>query len=579
MSKIDFCLSKEDYFNLADSAFKNGDVEKSVINLKKTLSIDSRYFDAYVLLADVYASIDALDISNEIAYRALAQHPDRVYEREFCFLLAKNFARMRKFDVADYYLRDMPDDFDFSFADISDGDGGSSGRLKIIYPKGEGYYESLVDKAYELIKSHEFDEAIKLMDCVPLESKSKSAADHIVLVCLMMKNDIDGVIDNANKMLENTPDSLATKCTLATAYLIEERTGDAYRILDDILKTEYTEIEDILMLLPLLVNLEAHVEVVKYTKRVLKKLGYQMNTMMWLSQALYNIGQKDEARKVMLNINTIYEPCFASRYFLNLYKLNPESIQYSINLPYVERLKIRKAIAKFLEIDDELLEDVIKHDVCICSFEANGKSVLDITVKELLEWAFMFEDEQVKFALIDKIAMIDCDYIEEFLRKQLLLGGLSFDLTSRIICILLEKCPNGLNLDIVAQDRFKSTRIVYPQAFGKMTKNLDCAYAYCVADIVYADEDQDTYLYRLERIINEIATVEDGKVVYKNGNGEKVARMKSLRTLIGVLLFKVYEGDILYDDVSVAGDMIERFRLDPALFDKYIDILFGEKND
>lgn len=589
MSKIDFCLSKEDYYNLAEKAFKNGDVEKSVVSLKKALSIDSRYFDAYALLCDVYSSIDALDISNEIAYKALAKHPRKDYEQVFCFALAKNFVRMRKFDVADYYLRDMPDDFDFSFADIPDGDTGSSGRLKIISPKGEGYYESLVDKAYDLIKRHEFDEAIKLMDSVPLTSKSKPAADHIVLVCLMMKNDIDGVIDNAKKMLKDTPDSLATKCTLATAYLIEEKTDDAYMMLDDILKTDYTEIEDILMLLPLLVNLDAHVQIVKYTKRVLEKLGYQMNTMMWLSQALYNIGQKDEARKVMVSINTIYEPCFASKYFLNLYRLNPDSIQYSINLPYTERLRIRKAIAKVLELSEEILNDVIEHDVCICSFEANGNTLLDITVKDLFEWAFMFEDEQVKFALVDKIAGLQSDCIEEMLRKQLLLGGLSFDLTSRIICILLERCPDGLSLDIVSQDRFKSTRIVYPRAFGKMTKNLDCAYAYCVADIIYADEDQDTYLYRLKNIINDLADVEDGKTVYKNGNGDKIVRMKSLRTLIGVLLYKVYEGDMLCDMIAedgemyeardVAGDMIDRFGLDPQLFDKYMDILFGDNND
>lgn len=589
MSKIDFNLSKEDYFNLAEKAFKNGDVEKSVVNLKKALSIDSRYFDAYSLLCDVYASIDALDISNEVAYRALSQRPRQDYKLGFYFQLAKNFVRMRKFDVADFYLRDMPDDFDFSFADIPEDGGSSSGRLKIISPKGEGYYESLVDKAYDLIKRHEFDEAVKLMDSVPLNSKSKPAADHLVLVCLMMKNDIDAVIDNAKKMLKDTPTSLATKCTLATAYLIEEKTSDAYAILDDILKTDYTDIEDILMLLPLLVNLEAHVQVVKYTKRVLEKLGFQMNTMMWLSQALYNIGQKDEARKVMVSINTIYEPCFAGKYFLNLYKLNPESVQYSINMPYTERLRIRKAIAKVLELSDGILNDVIEHDVCICSFEANGCSLLDITVKELIDWAFMFEDEQVKFALVDKIGSLDSDCIEDILRKQLLLGGLSFDLTSRIICILLERSPKSLNVNIVAQDRFKSTRIVYPKAFGKMTKNLDCAYAYCVADILYADEDQDTYLYRLEDIINDLADVEDGKVVYKNGNGDKIVRMKSLRTLIGVLLYKVYEGDmlcdlitdegVLYDNRDVANDMIERFGLDPELFDKYIDILFGEKHD
>ena len=57
----------------------------------------------------------------------------------------------------------------------------------------------LISKAYELVRERKLDEAIALMDEVDPRSKSKNAANHIVLVCLMMKNDIDSVIANRGR--------------------------------------------------------------------------------------------------------------------------------------------------------------------------------------------------------------------------------------------------------------------------------------------------------------------------------------------------------------------------------------------
>lgn len=85
--------------------------------------------------------------------------------------------------------------------------------------------------------------------------------------------------------------------------------------------------DEILMILPLLVNLEMHAEVVKYTKRVLATLDLQPNTMIWLSQALYNLGQKDEARKVMLKVRTIFGEYSPADYFCSFTSKIPTKLR------------------------------------------------------------------------------------------------------------------------------------------------------------------------------------------------------------------------------------------------------------
>lgn len=152
--------------------------------------------------------------------------------------MALNFLDVNLPDVAEYYLRDIADAYDLQLPEDM-GEAASDaqdGGFRVVYPKGEDYYEMLISKAYELVRERKLDEAIALMDEVDPRSKSKAAANHIVLVCLMIKNDIDSVIANAQKMLAEDGDNLAVKCSLATAYLAEDKIAESYAVLDQILE-------------------------------------------------------------------------------------------------------------------------------------------------------------------------------------------------------------------------------------------------------------------------------------------------------------------------------------------------------
>ena len=564
---IGFNLSKEDYFNLADDAFSKGDSEKSIVNLNKALNVDDRFFEASLALATVYSSLGVWDISNATLYKTLSKHPDKDTRDRIFYQLAMNFMDVNQPEVAEYYLQDIAEAYDIQ---MPEGDGnatnGIEGGFHVVYPKGEDYYEMLIERAYELVRARKFDDAIALMDEVDARSKSKNAANHIVLVCLMMKNDIDSVIANAQKMLAENGDSLAVKCTLATAYLMEEKVQEAYEVLDEILQKDYKSMEDILMILPLLVNMDMHAEVVKYTRRVLESLDLQPNTMIWLSQGLYNLGQRDEARKVMVKVRNIFGEYSPADYFLELYKTEPEKVAYSMNLPYVERVRRYKVLDTVIKLSPVDLATVL---------DINDDDAMQI--KKLIEWAFRDDNENLKFLILDKLALVDCEWVDDFIREQLISVDLSFELMSRLLFCLVNEKTNKfcLNFDVVAQDRFKSIRCVLPGAYYKMPNVLRNAVSYCISDIVFTDEEPNVYLAKLTEIVNKIVRLEDGKAKYTNPRYAKISTMKSMRTLVGVLLAKVYEED---DPLNMRLLTIERYSLNTATFDKYYKIVFGEED-
>ena len=561
---IGFNLSKEDYLNLAETAFKNGETEKSITNLDKALAIDERFVEASLALAGVYASLGAWEISNATLYKALAKHPCADDRDRIFYQLAMNFLDVNLPDVAEYYLRDIADAYGLQLPEdmgSMDGEPQDEG-FRVVYPKGEDYYEMLISKAYELVRERKLDEAIALMDEIDPRSKSKAAANHIVLVCLMMKNDIDSVIANAQKMLAEDGDNLAVKCTLATAFLMENKMAESYSVLDQILEKDYTNMEEILMILPILVNMEMHAQVVKYTRRVLEKLDLQPNTMIWLSQALYNLDQKEEARKVMLKVRTIFGEYSPADYFLQLYKQNPDKVAYSMNLPYVEKIARYKDLDKFLKMSPFELQLVI--------FDHDEQSA---HMKKLIEWAFADDNENLKLMLVDKLALVNSQWVSDFLRRQLISTDLSFDLMSRLVFCLVQENTVRFKFDVVAQDRFKSIDMVFPNAFHKLGGILHGAVAYCVSDIVYTDEEPNMYLATLTNIVNSIVTLdENGKLKYSKPAYKRIANMRSVRTLIGVLLCKVYECDA--DDMR--EQTIERYNLNEKTFDKYYKMIFGE---
>ena len=559
---VELSLSKDELLSLAERKLTHGETEGAINYLNKALAIDDSFVEAQIKLASIYADLGAHQISNAVFYRALVSKPTPEQEDRIFYRLAGNFLELGNLELVAYYMRYFGDDFDPSVLEEQKDNQGKN-PFHLVSKTAEEYYESLIERAYALIQERDFDGAVALAEKVDKSSPSIDAANHIILVSYMMKNDIDRVIEEARRMLEKGS-SLGVKSTLATALMLEERMTEACAVVEELLETDYTRLEEILIILPLLVNLNMHSQIIVYTRKALKFMPYQPNGLIWLSQALYNVGQKDEAIRVMNTVNNVYGEYAPSDYFLDLYAQNPPETDYSMTMPnlkvpHTERFRRYKVLEEYTKLSTDDFDNALDNNPHLT---------------KLIRWAFIDGNEKVIGLLLDRLSYSSAKWVESFYREVLIRPGLTFDTMSAVLAYLLDG-GQRLDFSIVTQDRFKDISLTLPEAFYALPKVLKEAVGYAVCDIIFTDEDANTYLERLREIVDGFVCLGfDGKPVYRSKKVEKATRFRSPQTLSGVLLAHVY-----YDEENPVLDSILRYDLDERTFKKYEKTIFGDEDD
>lgn len=551
---VDFNLSAKEYVELAQQKLYGGDSERAISYFKSALKEDPNCTMAYLLLGRMYSDFGAYQISSTALYHALDTNPSEENEARAFYMLADNFIELGDEEAASYYMRYFGEDV----RPMSHNDDDFKGGFRLI-EKDPDRCEEMLGKAYSLLQASKFDEAIAIARRVSENAKFSAAANHVILVAYMMKNDVDRVIEEGKAMLAKE-ESLAVRSTVATAYLMEDRVDEACRETEKLLETDYKKLEEILIVLPLAVNLNMHAEVVKYTMRVLEKLEFQPNNMMWLSQALYNLGQKDEAVKVMTRMKNIYGEYCAADYYIELYLKNPENVEYNVGLPYSEKLRRYREIERYMRLNDEDLKRVL---------EDEGSRIA-----ERIRWAFVDGNEKIVAMIIGRLAFFRSEWTEKFYRERFLSPDLQFDDMSNMLAYLMDGAYT-YSFSIVTQDRFKDVSIELPVCYYHTAGAFRNALRYCVSDIIFTDEDPTTYLMRLTGIVNQMVVLgKDNKLVWQSKELEKVAHMRSMKTIVGALISEVY-----FDEPDTIDDAISRYGLSRAMLNKYRKIMFGDTNE
>ena len=512
---LKFEVTYDGLLKLADKATADKDAVRFFECLKKAIALDPSRAEAKLKLCEAYAALGTYELSNEVAFRALDYGVDEDKREMFFIRLAINYMEMDRPDVAEIYLGEYAGDYDF---DLPTDENENESGLHLVHPHDEEYDERLVARAYDLLRDHRFDDAIALMDRVDSSSPSKESANHIVLIALMLKNDVDSVIANAENMLKRDGDSLVIKCTLATAYMMENRVEDAIRIVDALLEKDYTRMEDILLVLPLLVNLERHGEIVKYCRRVLEGHEWQINAMMWLSIALYNTGDKAEACKVMRQIDAIYGSASPAKYFLELYESCPEHVEYAIALPHAERIRRMRILDEIIRMPVRILKDRLDED------SPKGEEM-----REVIEWVMSEELDKPAFVLAQKLSLVMGRFTEDVFKRTLLRSDIDYELFSEMFLALMEKPEPIVRMNVVAWDRYKELFFVKPPIYFAAPEPLLSALRFALVNIVITDDEPNEFIKRLFKIANYVVPLDAGHDPIKTKRLQKIRRLRSVQ--------------------------------------------------
>ncbi len=563
MARIsDFNLSAKQLVDFALDRYRKGDIFGSARYVRNALAQNKRSAIAYSVLGCLLSEGNELELANKALYKGL--HQSRDYENlHLRRQLALNFLRLNQPEVAMYYT----DDREVDIIDALDGmfgfDGDGGPDLYLSYPPSEEYYERMLAKAYELASEGDVDAAMKIIDGIPDDYNELIAKSKLILFTI--NNDVDSVIEFGERMIKEGKDTSPVRCTLASAYMLKERSKEAYEIAKPLIENPDGELETLLMVLPVAVSLEMHGDIVRLIKLIYDHPRFHSSKrlMIWYSQALYNVGQREAARAVMSDMNALYGEEAPAYYYLKLYAGEPEKVEYNLMLPKDGCLENMSVLRDLMLMDDNELE----------KFDKTHNAVGD-NLDYYVQWALEGNNKTLQNALISRL--IYYKRADEVLQNSLVSGELEYGVMNAVIDAfsLLNDGLHPVEFDIVAQDRFKQIRFMPPRALQRMTSTMRTAVLLSIADIIFTDEDPNYFLKRLTSLINGIVDVTtEGKTVYSSKSREKLSLARSSDTLVGVFLSKVYEEDETRESV------IERYKLNSKLYDKYYKIVFGEEDD
>lgn len=564
---LEFNLSVQKYLELAESAYQDSNIEKSVRYLKKALELDCENIEAMVFLASIYSSINAKSIANKYLLRAYAKTDDSKYRFNVVTELVKNCCELGRVDVAEYYLstlgNNMQNDalaeanLEIEEIDESEFEMQQNPAFSLVHPKPDEYYYNLLDEAHQLVEKKDIDKALKLLEQFKEKNKFKNTANHLRLVCLILKEDIDKVIVEAQEMLKED-DYLPIKCVLITAFMVDEKNDEALALLEQVLESKYDNIDELSVVLPILVNYRKHNEVEEFSSKVLRLSKFQPQTMMWLSQAQYNLGKVDQAKFTMQKIATIFGETEITKYYMKIFSEKPEMVDYCLGLPVAEMMDRQLKIKDLLSKSDGKLVDSLTYDTNFQNF---------------VRWAF--EDLNGKPLAAIAYTLNDnwCDFVEELYRKVLVEKEKEFNVIDAMLLGFVEN-KSDIDMFVTIDGKCKNLKMRIPQAVSKLPSIYGFAFVNAVLENMSNIDEMSDNLDFLTEFIESFATVEDDKLVWKIEKGDQASRFKSAKTLLAIFVYVS-----AFEEQSDIPSICKFYNIKINTFQKYLKILQGENND
>lgn len=561
----EFQLDAKQYLNLALDKHRSGDAVSAARYARKAIKSDKRDISAYLVLSFIYSDDNEYELANKVLYNGMNEC-DAWENAEVRRALALNFMRLDMPETASYYANDSDADLLEIIDDelSADDDFDDVEELYLSYPRTDEYYRRLITQALDLAYDEQFDEAFDLLDSIPDDVKLKADANQAKLMIHTISGDVDKTLRAGEELLEKDPDNAMLRCTVASAYLMKDEPDEARRVAAPILEREDIGLEETLGLLPIAIHLDMHSKVIDLIKRASEyEVKPAMRIMHWFSQALYNVGEKDEARRIMANLRDYYGEYSCATYYLKLYSQNPDRVEYSLTLPEAAKDDLLNSIRDILMMNKgELCEYVEKHDEMCDNFDY------------YLDYAMKLGNPSLKGALLAKIH--GEPYSDRAYKKCLVSDGISYNsLTMLIFALLDENAENEeFEFNIVSQDRFKHIEVCMPEAYSCLTGTLLTATQLSIVDIILTDEEPNFYLFMLKTFLDSFLIKDyEGELMLFEAKYEKLRHMRDPATLAGVFLHRVYR------DYDTKEGIINRYGLNARLFDKYHKILFGDEDE
>jgi len=550
-------LNEEDYKKITNEALKNKDYLKAIVTAKESLTVTNKPASVYLSLARIYESIDSSSQERTCLFKALACNPEGGILNDIKFDLAVSYLKDGDKNTAEYYVPDILNEFETFETSFNNP---KFSQLKLFDRKSEEFNDELYDEGMDAIQDGEYNRAIECFSQIDKDSAARSRANYMLLIVLLMKDDMNAVIDNGERMLIEDPDNLAVQCTLATSYLSEKQQEKGKELLDKILSKKYDTIEAAFLVTPLLANFKMHDKVLEFSKIVLDKGVVNPPAYIWYAEALYNVGRKQESYSLFKKLDLCFGDEFPIKYYLSQIDDGKNELDYVVTYPPEESALRLHLLKKYLKIPKKEL------DILLDSNSKKGE-----LTRKIFEWAFEKNDNKIKHIVIDKISDGDSEWGRMLLCEQLMNHTLGTDLITHDF-IGVVNMSEVVDVDVVSGGRYNHVYYVKPKCIGKLNKLFSKLFCFSVANVLHSSDNPSLALEKLNKILEVVCPLDENDERIENERTKQIDKLRSLRTVIAVVESRMNHKE----SNEPKKDMLKIFNVSEKMFDKYNKIIFGE---
>ena len=334
--KIDFSCRR--FGKMADKYYNEGNYVSALRFAYKQLHLYGGDADIYARLADIYEGMSLngsalkwwfrlLDIADE------EDLPD-VYEG-----IAINYLNLGNEGQAAYYYNrlidaddNLPEETKLDIAAAFSTK--KRDKFRFVYPPKLADYSNEVSLGSKALKAGDCARAISMLDKVEKGSKEYVSAKEMQAVSYLLAGQADVAETICLDLLQDAPDNVRVKATLAAVYLEEGKTEESRLLAQELSRQDLEDTDDLYKVATICCENGLHEEAYQKFCLLDKKLPFDGRMLYFKGVSAYKSGRVGAAEKVFDELCSVYPDAEVTKYYLNRIRAFREGEQGAPELTY-----------------------------------------------------------------------------------------------------------------------------------------------------------------------------------------------------------------------------------------------------
>ncbi len=501
--------TEELYRRLAGARVKNGDPVGGLGFLFSAISKGVGSLGVYMDIADIYADMGLLELSNTSWFRYLDKAP-RIKQSAAYEELAINFFYLDNLWASGYYFHKKisedgfirKENLDQEIIDFLSETTNSKEAYYVAYPFDRANYAYCVKRAKRALALGDFNAAEKIFDAIPKECLSEEASGDYAVALYLQQKDAKA-ISVAKASLEKNGGNVTAYCNLSTAYRGKGEHDKARYYYEQALAARTGDNSEAYKICACALDLGDTATAIECLKIILGERPYDVDMKFFYGLSLINVGEYKEAEKTLrlaLRIDPeddviAYYHSAAKRLYEGAdeersaeEKLLP--FKYVKDYPQRVCTKMRRRIRDWFN-----------------SVDNGGRNFNTVEKIRTLKWGVMQNDFDVAHKAIIVAAHSKSSAITDMLRKLLINPQLEDRLRRLIVFSLLAGGYRG-KISALAGSVFLSAKPAKLLFDGKLEGALySTGYALCVSKVLfYGYEETNKIAFAVNKLYTALGT-------------------------------------------------------------------------